>query len=422
MINICICANLSLEEPSGGIDRILNLAKNVSTHEVNVYLVARSRLKSPFSILLDNGTYYQIENGIAKERPYPLRIRLFFPGVTKLLQEILDRMVRILTYSFSSDVGLSYVIDPYLFIKLLFVCKKERIDLVQFEFPAPSISSFLVKRLLRIPLVYDAHNIETERIRSMGNASGVYLTITKLVEHVSCKISDLIFAVSERDKEQFVSWGVPEHEVEVIPNSVDVSRFSSGLGNNEIRNEYHLENKVVLLFHGPLDYPPNREAAEILANILLPQILRKHSNVHLLLIGRNSPIASGPNITVTGFVRNLPDYIAAADIAVVPVLKGGGTRIKILEYMACGKAVVSTIKGAEGLNLQNGRDILMTKYPDSKFINLVLKLIEDRDLRKNIGTNAKRKVESFYDWKETAKRAVQNYDQLIRAYEKKPKN
>jgi glycosyltransferase involved in cell wall biosynthesis len=420
MMNICICANLDLEDHTGGVDRILNMAKNVSTHEMNVYLVSRPRLKSLFSILLDNSKYNQIKSGTAKECPYPTRIRLLFPGIAKLSQEVLDKIVRILTYSFSSDVSLSYVIDPYLFVKLFFVCKKERISLIQFEFPIPSLSSFLVKKLLHIPLVYDAHNIETERMRSTANASNIYLAITKLIENASCKISDLIFVVSERDKEQLVYLGVPKRKIETIPNSVEIGRFSSGSNNNGIRSQYQLDDKIVLLFHGPLDYPPNREAAKILANRLMPDILEKHSNVHLLLVGRNPPKISNPNITITGFVENLADYIAAADIGLVPLLKGAGTRIKILEYMAAGKAVVSTVKGAEGLAVQDGIDILITKYPDSNFVNLVTRLIEDSILRKNIGANAQRKVVSLYPWKETAKKVVKNYEKVIRIYGKSP--
>jgi glycosyltransferase involved in cell wall biosynthesis len=413
MMNICICANLDLEDHTGGVDRILSMAKNVSTHEVNVYLVSRQRLKSLFSILFDDSKYYQIKNGIARGCPYPKRIRLLFPGIAKLLQEFLDKIVRILTFSFSSDVGLSYVIDPYLFVKLFFVCKNERISLIQFEFPTPSLSSLLVKKLLRIPLVYDAHNIETERIRSTANASNIYLAITKLIEKASCTISDLIFVVSERDKEQLVFRGVPKRKIETIPNSVEIGRFSSESNNNRIRDQYQLDDKVVLLFHGPLDYPPNREAAKLLADRLMPSILEKHSNVHLLLVGRNPPKISSSNITITGFVENLSDYIAAADIAIVPLLKGAGTRIKILEYMAAGKAVVSTLKGAEGLDVQHGIDILVTKYPDSNFVNLVSRLIEDSILRKNIGANARRKAVSIYSWKETAKKVVKDYERVI---------
>jgi polysaccharide biosynthesis protein PslH len=413
-MNLCICVNFTLEDHTGAVDRILNLAKNVSEHEVNVYLVSRSRLDSPFSLWLDNGKYYQIKNGVVNEQRYPFHIRFFFPGVTRLLQEILDRMARILTYSFSADIGLSYVIDPYFFVKLFYVCKKERTSLLQFEFPTPSLSSFLVKKLLHIPLVYDAHNIETERIRSTDNASGVYVTITEVMENLSCNISDSIFVVSERDKKHLVSLGVPEHKIETIPNSVEINRFSKSSNNNKIRNQYQLENKTILLFHGPLDYPPNREAIEILANKLMPSILKKQPNAHLLLVGRNPPQISNPNITATGYVENLPDYIAAADIALVPLLKGGGTRIKILEYMAAGKAVVSTAKGAEGLDLQNGKDVLITKNPDSNFTDLVLHLIENNSLRENIGTNAQRKVLSLYSWKKTAEKAVENYEKVVR--------
>jgi glycosyltransferase involved in cell wall biosynthesis len=118
---------------------------------------------------------------------------------------------------------------------------------------------------------------------------------------------------------------------------------------------------------------------------------------------------------VAGFVENLEDYIAASDIGVVPLLKGGGTRIKIVEYMASGKAVVSTFKGAEGLNLQNGTDILMTESPDMKFVDLVVKMITNEFLRREIGINAKKKAELLYDWGKNAEKAVKIYSKLINA-------
>jgi glycosyltransferase involved in cell wall biosynthesis len=132
-----------------------------------------------------------------------------------------------------------------------------------------------------------------------------------------------------------------------------------------------------------------------------------------MLVGKNPPKITHPNIITTGFVENLDEHIAAADIGLVPLLKGGGTRIKILEYMASGKAVVSTLKGAEGLNLQNGAEILLTEYPDSKFVDLVLKLIEDGSLRKSMGVKAKEKAELLYDWAKTAEKAVEIYSKLV---------
>ncbi|MGD0977582.1 MAG: glycosyltransferase family 4 protein [Candidatus Bathyarchaeia archaeon] len=397
---------------SGGVDRIINLAKNVSKHEVNVYLIDRSLKKSLFSLILDNDKYYQIKSGIVKECDYPLHIRFLFPGLIKLAQEILNRITSLL-FSTLSVGSLSYVLDPYLIVKSYFVCRKERVDLIQCEFPTTAPPSFVVKKLLNIPLIYDAHNAETELMRSLPNVSRVFVVMTKLVENMSCMMCDLIFVVSERDKEQLASFGIPENKIEVIPNSVEVNRYLRTSNGKKVRNKYKLNNRIVMIFHGNLGYAPNEEAVRILTNDVLPNILEKHPDVFLLLVGRNPPKIHHPNIIVTGFVENLPEYIAAADIALVPLLKGGGTRIKILEYMACGKAVVSTVKGAEGLNVQNGRDILMTANPDSKFIDLVLKLIKDGDLRKRIGTNARRNVGLFYEWEETAKKAVQSYNKLV---------
>ena len=81
--------------------------------------------------------------------------------------------------------------------------------------------------------------------------------------------------------------------------------------------------------------------------------------------------------------------------------------------MAAGKAVVSTMKGAEGLDLQNGKDILVTEYPDSKFVDLVTKLIEDVSMRESISVNAQNKALSLYSWKENAKKAALDYEKII---------
>jgi len=159
-------------------------------------------------------------------------------------------------------------------------------------------------------------------------------------------------------------------------------------------------------------YPPNKEAAQILLD-LFPCLVEKHGSLYLLLVGKNPPKVSHPNVIVTGFVENIPEYIAAADLAVVPLLSGGGTKLKILEYMACGKAIVSTTTGAEGLNLQNGRDILVANNPDSEFVDLILQIIENSDMRKTIGSNARKRAELLYDWKKTAKKAVRIYAEIV---------
>ena len=167
-----------------------------------------------------------------------------------------------------------------------------------------------------------------------------------------------------------------------------------------------------MIIHEPFEYYPNRAAAQILID-LFPSFLKKHDFLYLLLIGRKPPTTDNPHIIGTGFVENLPEYIAAADLAVVPLLSGGGTKLKMLQYMACGKAIVSTMKAAEGLELENGEDVLLSRSVDSKFSSLVLSSIEDSSLRKRLGGNARKKAERLYDWNQNAKRAIAAYKSLV---------
>jgi glycosyltransferase involved in cell wall biosynthesis len=375
--------------------------------------------KSLKTFFIDSDKYYQIENGKVIELNYPLYARFLFPGFIKLMQEVLNRLISKITFTTLSEISAAYSIDPYLIVKLLFVCKKEKIDLIQFELPITGLSSFVVKKALDIPIVYDSHNVETERLGSMPDVSGIYLAITRLLEKTVCNISDLVFAVSQRDKNLFVFQGLPEQKIIVIPNSIDTIKLSNIGNGTKVRNKYNLIGKTVLIFHGPLKYPPNQEAVGLLTKTVLPQILEEKPEVYLLLVGEYPPELPFNHVIATGFVKDLYEYIAAADIAVVPLLSGGGTRIKIVEYMACGKPVVSTMKGAEGLSVQNGEDILITENPDSKFVDLVLKLIDDSDLKKSMGSNARKKAQLYYDWIMTAKKAADAYCYLIGVFHKK---
>lgn len=414
MKNICICTSHPLEGHTGGVDRIISLAKNASRSNLNVYLINRVVGKSIKSYFIDPDKYYQVKNGTITELTYPLYTRFLFPGLTKFFQEIFNRIISKITLTTLSEISAAYSLDPYLIVKLFFVCKKEKINLIQCELPITGPSSFVVKKLLNIPLVYDSHNVETERVSGMSNVSAIYVAITRILENTVCKISDAIFTVSQRDKDQYALRGIPEQKIAVIPNSIDTKKLSNIGDGEKIKNKYNLHGKTVLIFHGPLKYPPNEEAAKLLANIIMPEIVVKYPNVCLLLIGEHPPEINHDQIIVTGFVENIYDYIGAADIAVVPLKSGGGTRIKIVEYLACGKAIVSTQKGAEGLSLQDGQDIFLTKDPDSKFIDSVIKLIIDPELRKKMGANAKNKAQQLYDWTKTTEKAIENYNKLIK--------
>ncbi len=118
------------------------------------------------------------------------------------------------------------------------------------------------------------------------------------------------------------------------------------------------------------------------------------------------------NVSLTGYVSNLLDYIHAADICVVPLRSGSGTRLKILEYMAAGKPIVSTVIGAEGIPVRNHTDAILTKEVDHEFIDSVSQLILDEDFAEKIGASAKDFAGRF-DWKSVSKRLYDLYSTFV---------
>jgi glycosyltransferase involved in cell wall biosynthesis len=413
-LRICICTNVWLGLYHGGVDRIVEFAKALSRHGANVFLVDRSTRRSLSALVIDNDEYFEVEDGRLKGIQYPLHIRFLFPGVIKFLQAAFNMLFGLLTHTTLSEANSFYAVDPYLIVKLLFVCRREKIDLIQCEFPFTTVSSLVVKKITGVPTVYDAHNIESDRLKSMREVSSIYAAVVRQLELTSCELCDSVFVVSKGDRQTMLSWNIPSEKIHLIPNSVDLTKFSPLVDGSEVRRRHNLDDAFVVIFHGFLSYPPNEEAARLLIRNMLPRILERHPNVYLLLVGRNPPQLSHPNVISTGFVESVAEYLAAADLAVVPLMHGGGTKLKMLEYMASGKAIVSTFKAAEGLDLENEIDLLMTKYPDSIFDQLVLRCIEDENLRKSLAVNARRKAEYLYDWELNAEKAICVYQDLLK--------
>jgi glycosyltransferase involved in cell wall biosynthesis len=396
---------------TGAQDRILNFAKNLSTDENSVYLVDRLMNKSVSSFFFDVDNYYIVKNGELKEKTYPIFIRFFVPGFIKLVQMAFLFFLKSIFGLSEGWKFISDVFDLQLLVKLFFVCKKENIDLIQSESPIPTIPSFLVKQILGIPLIFDAHNIEQINIKRMGG-NRFLVACLGMLEKLCCRLSDAIFVVSKVDRKILIRLGVSAKKITVIPNSVDINFFSPDVNGEKIKKKYQLQN-FTLMFHGALDYPPNREAVNLLVNKIIPSILERYPNTRLLIVGKNPPQFSHPNILFTGFVNDLPQYIAAVDVCIVPLLKGGGTRIKVLEYMACGKPVVSTELGVEGIQLKHGKDVLISQSINSDFVDLICTLFHNKELREKLGNNARKKVEKLYSWEKSAKRALDVYRTLI---------
>lgn len=159
----------------------------------------------------------------------------------------------------------------------------------------------------------------------------------------------------------------------------------------------------VLVMVGLLTYEPNRDAAAFFATEILPRIRLHRPDARFRVVGRYdsesavAPLRGLPGVEVLGEVADVAGQLAAADIAVVPIRFGGGTRIKILEAFAHGLPVVSTTVGCEGLDVIDGQHLLVADDP-AAFAAACLRLSEDAELRTRLVTAAAELWKSRYRW------------------------
>ena len=180
-----------------------------------------------------------------------------------------------------------------------------------------------------------------------------------------------------------------EQPVEVLPNFIDVPSYDHV-------QETPREN--TLIFTGSLRYPPNYEAMTWFVREVYPLIQAQVPEVNLTITGDHAdqPLPPARNVVLTGLVEDVRTLMARSWVGLVPIHTGGGTRLKILEAMALRLPVVSTPKGVEGLDAQDGHHLLVADSPGS-FAKAVLRLLRERDLRQNLIGNAYQLVRERYD-------------------------
>ncbi len=196
--------------------------------------------------------------------------------------------------------------------------------------------------------------------------------------------------VSEQEKQLMTRAVAGNQTIEVVPNGVDLASY--GKPGSELQPN-------TLIFTGSFNYFPNHEAMVWFTGQVLPRIQSEIPDAQLLVTGdpggRTLPPAK--HVTLTGFVDDVRSLVARSWVSVAPILTGGGTRLKILEAMALGTPVVATAKGAEGLDVQPGKHLLVANSAE-EFAQMVLRLLKEPDLRCQLADNAYQLVSTRYDW------------------------
>jgi len=358
-----------------------------------------------YFVTSENDKYLHSKEGDFEEKGYPNWLVKFLPYGKKRRGFLLRMGIP------KEDVVLyKPLLDFNLWLKTLYVTKEENIDLIQAEFPAFSIPAIFAKIFRRMPSVLVEHNVEYFRILETSRPSRLGRFIIKLVEKVACKFSDSIIAITNEDKKRLESMGVNDEKIFIIPHGVDLDKYNN-LDGKRIREEYGL-NTLTLIFHGVLIYPPNLNSVKIIAKKILPELEKLGIEAKALVIGDYPPKdIKHKNLIFTGVVEDLPSYIDAGDIAIVPLMAGGGMRMKILEYFAANKPVISTTKGAEGIEIANRKHIILTDI--EHFPKEISRLAKSEKDRKELTKNAFEFVQT-YDWGSICKKYVELYNDLIK--------
>jgi glycosyltransferase involved in cell wall biosynthesis len=158
-----------------------------------------------------------------------------------------------------------------------------------------------------------------------------------------------------------------------------------------------------LVFTGSMDWLPNEDAIFYFADAILPLIKEHSPEVYLDVVGRNPSrklqalAESEKSIRLTGWVDDIRPFVGRGSVCIVPLRIGGGTRLKIFEAMAMGKAVISTSVGAEGLAVRSGENIVLADTPND-FAQAVISLLHDPKRRQQLGTAARTLVQENYSW------------------------
>jgi glycosyltransferase involved in cell wall biosynthesis len=209
-------------------------------------------------------------------------------------------------------------------------------------------------------------------------------------------------AVSTIEADEVLAVGGPR--VELIPTGVDTSALRPAPEGPP--------SPPRLLFTGTMSYPPNHQGIRWFADEVWPRIRRELPDARLDVVGKDPPdvvraLHGRDGVEVHGFVPSMAPYFAAAHAVVVPILTGAGIRVKIVEAMSAGRAVVSTPLGWEGLaHLEPGRHLLVAEEP-AAFADAALRLLGDPDLRRRMAADARELAEREYDWRALGDRLEQ---------------
>ena len=406
---LVISAMLPFPVDNGGANRCYNLYSRLARKHTITWVcpVWQGQEGNAWGVEAFSERVVQLPRG--EERPLPNR------GWSGLLLKIVAHLhwERLFVYCFGyvNAPGLYWLpATPERLETVERVLSEKHFDLVVSEFEG---NAELAQAVKGIPRILATHNVGSsifKRIRSThpGNFedrlfSGLELSKIIRYEQRNYRAYQGAVAVSEDDR-RVLQDRCPGLSVEVVPNGVDIDYYQP----NDAPVDAHC-----MVYLGNYRYPPNADAMVYFCREILPLIRASKPDARIMILGANPPaeLAGLPGVELAGYVADVRPIVHKAGMMVVPLRLGGGTRLKILDGMAMGKAIVSTRVGAEGLEVKPGEEILIADQAED-FVAQTLRLMDDADLRQKLGNNGRKLVERDYDWNKLADHASDFYERI----------
>ena len=313
-------------------------------------------------------------------------------------------------------------ISPAVGAKLLEILETDKVDVVQMEGSFVAWYAEFLGRQHRAnfrvpPLVLRAHNVEYTiwqmlAHRELNPLKQFFLrtmaTRLEAFERRYLRQFDAVAAITEEDADRLRALHCPE-PVAFVPAGVDLSRFNpdSTIG----------AKPRTLFMIGSLDWLPNQEGVEWLLREVWPQVHAEMPDVELHIAGRNTPahllVPRSDNVFIHGFVDSAAAFMQQFELMLVPLLSGGGMRVKIIEGMALGKAILSTSLGAEGIAARDGHDLLV-RDGAAEWLEALRAWGRGEVNVSGLGVAAARTATRVYDNRRIVQRFIDLYEQLLR--------
>jgi glycosyltransferase involved in cell wall biosynthesis len=309
---------------------------------------------------------------------------------------------------------------PFVVAKYAFSALRRRVEELAGQFDLGHVDMLPLMAIIdgidpRIPVVLNAHNVEHALLAARLDVEQRLparaflrnqLPKLRAFERDACRRASIVLACSEDDAAQ-LRQTAPNTPVQVVPNGVDLDLNRPG----------SIPPKPSqMVFVGQMGWFPNRDGVEWFLAEILPRILAERPDARFVVVGKTGslviPEDLRANVELAGFVDDVRQPVLESAVYVAPLRAGSGTRLKVLEAMALGKAIVSTRIGAEGIELDPGRDALFADDADG-FAHCVLRLMGHPEEVEALGAAARRAAELRYGWTGIGRAMLPAYAHLL---------